>query len=339
MEDTSSLIKVEAFQSVHCMIHAAIASHGTRATLRQVYEACQLRGRILYKRSGGSRLITHNEHWKSQIRHALYTSGRFCRVPDSPDLWQVAPTHAHVVPATTVIAISAAEAAESSHSPPKRKAKKPVSPIHAGAVPKRKRTRNARAGPAAPRKSPPPAEAAAAGEAAAAAAASGAGPPPAAPAAAPAGRDITVFVDPVTQKAWTIAAFMEEGDIPVSQLRSLTAEERSAFHQMLQTYDANFATHIASLMAAEEGKAMHNIKVRGVVKIMITTFLQSVFAHRRGGPMKENVKGPPAGVEGACDRVTHSAQSAHTVMKPAPLHVVAAKDTVDSNRRLKVLEH
>ena len=46
---------------------------------------------------------------------------------------------------------------------------------------------------------------------------------------------------------------------------------------------------------------------------------------------------PPAGVEGACDRVTHSAQSAHTVMKPAPLHVVAAKDTVDSNRRLKVL--
>ena len=46
-----------------------------------------------------------------------------------------------------------------------------------------------------------------------------------------------------------------------------------------------------------------------------------------------------AGVEGACDRVTHSAQSAHTVMKPAPLHVVAAKDTVDSNRRLKVLEH
>ena len=86
MEDTS-LIKVEAFQSVHCMIHAAIASHGTRATLRQVYEACQLRGRILYKRSGGSRLITHNEHWKSQIRHALYTSGRFCRVPDSPDLF------------------------------------------------------------------------------------------------------------------------------------------------------------------------------------------------------------------------------------------------------------
>ena len=324
MEDTS-LIKVEAFQSVHCMIHAAIASHGTRATLRQVYEACQLRGRILYKRSGGSRLITHNEHWKSQIRHALYTSGRFCRVPDSPDLWQVAPTHAHVVPATTVIAISAAEAAESSHSPPKRKAKKPVSPIHAGAVPKRKRTRNARAGPAAPRKSPPPAEAAAAGEAAA-------------PAAAPAGRDATVFVDPVTQKAWTIAAFMEEGDIPVSELRSLTAEERSAFHQMLQTYDANFATHIASLMAAEEGKAMHNIKVRGVVKVMITTFLQSVFAHRRGGPMKENVKGPPAGAEGACDRATHSAQSAHTVMEPAPLHVVAAKDTVDSNRRLKVLK-
>ena len=45
----------------------------------QIYEACKERGRIAYKRSGGSRLITHNEHWKSQIRHALYTSDRFIR--------------------------------------------------------------------------------------------------------------------------------------------------------------------------------------------------------------------------------------------------------------------
>ena len=45
----------------------------------QIYEACKERGRIAYKRSGGSRLITHNEHWKSQIRHALYTSDRFVR--------------------------------------------------------------------------------------------------------------------------------------------------------------------------------------------------------------------------------------------------------------------
>eukprot|EP00976_Prorocentrum_cordatum_P055456 1119210-Prorocentrum_minimum.AAC.7 len=32
--------------------------------------------------SGGSRNITSNEHWKSQIRHALYTSARFCRAPN-----------------------------------------------------------------------------------------------------------------------------------------------------------------------------------------------------------------------------------------------------------------
>ena len=30
----------------------------------------------------GSRLLTANEHWKSQIRHALYTSPRFKRVDD-----------------------------------------------------------------------------------------------------------------------------------------------------------------------------------------------------------------------------------------------------------------
>jgi hypothetical protein len=45
----------------------------------QIYAACERSGRIAYKRSGGSRLITHNDHWKSQIRHALYTSDRFVR--------------------------------------------------------------------------------------------------------------------------------------------------------------------------------------------------------------------------------------------------------------------
>ena len=45
----------------------------------QIYQACEREGRIAYKRSGGSRLITHNEHWKSQIRHALYTCDRFVR--------------------------------------------------------------------------------------------------------------------------------------------------------------------------------------------------------------------------------------------------------------------
>lgn len=79
----------EAFSSVHDMIHAAVASHGNRATLRQIYLACQARGRIAYRRSGGSRLITHNEHWKSQIRHALYTSSRFERTGADGELWEV----------------------------------------------------------------------------------------------------------------------------------------------------------------------------------------------------------------------------------------------------------
>ena len=144
------VMEVEAFCGVHDMIHAAILSHGSQASLRevikptkelcltpdlnvcriketnfnalargasisqtrllppaawcttvppaqafidmlaycahlktsrcmQIYRACEMRGRIAYKRSGGSRLITHNDHWKSQIRHALYTSDRFVR--------------------------------------------------------------------------------------------------------------------------------------------------------------------------------------------------------------------------------------------------------------------
>ena len=48
-------------------------------TPAQIYRACEKRGRIAYKRSGGSRFITHNDHWKSQIRHALYTGDRFVR--------------------------------------------------------------------------------------------------------------------------------------------------------------------------------------------------------------------------------------------------------------------
>lgn len=45
----------------------------------QIYAVCQSNGRIAYKRAGGSRLITANDHWKSQIRHALYTGDRFQR--------------------------------------------------------------------------------------------------------------------------------------------------------------------------------------------------------------------------------------------------------------------
>ncbi len=45
----------------------------------QIYQACEKDGRILFRRTGGFRVIVNNEHWKSQIRHTLYTSGRFVR--------------------------------------------------------------------------------------------------------------------------------------------------------------------------------------------------------------------------------------------------------------------
>ncbi|KAL0019097.1 hypothetical protein WJX77_003369 [Trebouxia sp. C0004] len=100
-----TVVEVDAFASVHDMIHAAIASYGKQATLREIYRACQLRGRIAYKRSGGSRLITHNDHWKSQIRHALYTCDRFARAADAHDLWTVSASFSRQQPQTTKVLI------------------------------------------------------------------------------------------------------------------------------------------------------------------------------------------------------------------------------------------
>jgi hypothetical protein len=61
----------------------------------QIYEICERNGRIAYRRAGGSRLITSNDHWKSQVRHALYTGGRFQRVALNSEYWQLVPAHAH----------------------------------------------------------------------------------------------------------------------------------------------------------------------------------------------------------------------------------------------------
>lgn len=52
---------------------------------------CKAAGRIAYKRTGGSRLITANDHWKSQIRHALYTGDRFQRCGSVPGALCLAP--------------------------------------------------------------------------------------------------------------------------------------------------------------------------------------------------------------------------------------------------------
>ena len=102
-------VMAEAFLSVHDMIHAAIRAQGDTASLRQIYAASQARGRIIYKRAGGSRLITSNEHWKSQIRHALYTSGRFRRAPGSTDEWQMAEGFGADGPSTALIEVSVGE--------------------------------------------------------------------------------------------------------------------------------------------------------------------------------------------------------------------------------------
>ncbi|KAK2078102.1 hypothetical protein QBZ16_003970 [Prototheca wickerhamii] len=85
------VLEMEAFGSVQDLIHASISARGGRSTLAQIYQLCHSRGRIAYKRSGGSRLITHNEHWKSQIRHALYTNPRFQRCADDQDAWELTP--------------------------------------------------------------------------------------------------------------------------------------------------------------------------------------------------------------------------------------------------------
>jgi len=98
----------QAFASVHDLVHYAILSQSGRssATLRQIYTTCEQKGRIAYKHGKGSRLITANEHWKSQIRHALYTSPRFSRIQGGDD-WSVSSGHGDM-PKTTLVRVSTA---------------------------------------------------------------------------------------------------------------------------------------------------------------------------------------------------------------------------------------
>jgi len=91
-----------AFHSVHDLVHYAILSQPSgAASLRMIYSVCQREGRIASKHGGASRLITANEHWKSQIRHALYTSPRFRRLDN--DDWGVSPGHQSMPDTTTVL--------------------------------------------------------------------------------------------------------------------------------------------------------------------------------------------------------------------------------------------
>lgn len=105
-----------AFHSVHDLVHYAILSQPSgSASLRMIYSICQREGRIASKHGGASRLITANEHWKSQIRHALYTSPRFRRLGNED--WGVSPGH-QIMPDTTTVLVSRDERRTSALSSP-----------------------------------------------------------------------------------------------------------------------------------------------------------------------------------------------------------------------------
>ena len=96
-----------AFLSVHDLVHFAITTSSTRsATLREIYETCEKHGRIAHKHNRKSRVITSNGHWKSQVRHALYTSKRFTRNDAKGvqgDRWRVIPQFANEPVHTVVV--------------------------------------------------------------------------------------------------------------------------------------------------------------------------------------------------------------------------------------------
>lgn len=91
----------DVYASVQDMIHATIVYHGHRANLKEVYAACKTMGRIVCRKTGGWRWIGDNEHWKSQVRHTLYTSDRFARTENNPDYWEVTADYVSKTPQTT----------------------------------------------------------------------------------------------------------------------------------------------------------------------------------------------------------------------------------------------
>mgnify|MGYP002633448961 CR=1 FL=1 len=96
-----------AFLSVHDLVHFAITtSQQKSATLREIYEVCEKHGRVAHKHNRKSRVVTSNGHWKSQVRHALYTSKRFTRINAKgvqDDKWRVIPQFANDSVRTVVV--------------------------------------------------------------------------------------------------------------------------------------------------------------------------------------------------------------------------------------------
>eukprot|EP00201_Polytomella_parva_P004610 CAMPEP_0175083824 /NCGR_PEP_ID=MMETSP0052_2-20121109/27634_1 /TAXON_ID=51329 ORGANISM="Polytomella parva, Strain SAG 63-3" /NCGR_SAMPLE_ID=MMETSP0052_2 /ASSEMBLY_ACC=CAM_ASM_000194 /LENGTH=385 /DNA_ID=CAMNT_0016355391 /DNA_START=28 /DNA_END=1182 /DNA_ORIENTATION=- len=85
----------QVYSSIQDLIQACITRVGNSASLQQVYAVCQDIGYVVDCRKGGWRLIINSKHWKSQIRHTLYTSFRFQRCQEGGDLWRVAETYAN----------------------------------------------------------------------------------------------------------------------------------------------------------------------------------------------------------------------------------------------------
>ena len=123
-----------AFLSVHDLVHFAITTSTTKsATLREIYSICEKHGRIAHKHNRKSRLITSNVHWKSQVRHALYTSKRFTRTEskgEQSDRWRVvpqfenAPVHTVVVDDANETLLQTAETTNGLHSNSSKNQKK-----------------------------------------------------------------------------------------------------------------------------------------------------------------------------------------------------------------------
>mmetsp|Transcript_3376 Transcript_3376/g.12204 ORF Transcript_3376/g.12204 Transcript_3376/m.12204 type:complete len:423 (-) Transcript_3376:203-1471(-) len=80
----------EVFDSVADMIVSAIGhierTEGGPTHLRSIYNFAIEKGRI--QRFGQVRELTRNRHWKCQIRHSLYKSGRFQRVGEDSPYWR-----------------------------------------------------------------------------------------------------------------------------------------------------------------------------------------------------------------------------------------------------------
>ena len=101
------VIEVDAYGSVADLIQAAIMANDGAADLKAIYKVCEQHGRIAYRRADGSRIITCNDHWKSQVRHALYTGGKFQRVVSHADLWELSPAQKGKTPSLVKVLVRA----------------------------------------------------------------------------------------------------------------------------------------------------------------------------------------------------------------------------------------